>query len=342
MNKIFRGAHFTGFIYGSVLLILIHVVGTLGYRFIGGPSVTWIDGFYMTFITIASIGFGEIVDLSQHPMGRLFTVVIAVLGIGTISYLFSTFVALLLESDLNTALRIKRMKKEIAKLTGHYIVCGIGRIGTNVANELLKNKRTLVILERDRAALDLWLEDNPQTLYLQEDAAADEALRKAGLMAAAGVFAVTGDDSHNLMVSLSVKLLNPKARVVARVHDVRNTNKARRAGADEVISPDFTGAMRIASAMVRPHAVNFMDQMLRTDEGLRIEELIVPADCPDTALAELVPKSRDYILMATHEHGKWIFNPTEDHVVRAGVALVLMAGPDSRERLERLLKRQAA
>lgn len=338
MNKIFRGAHFTGFLYGSALLLLIHVVGTLGYRFIGGPSVTWIDGFYMTFITIASIGFGEIVDLSQHPMGRLFTVFIAVFGIGTISYLFSTFVALLLESDLNNALRNKRMKKEIAKLTGHYIVCGIGRIGTNVANELLKNKRTLVVIEKDRAALDSWLEDHPQTLYLQEDAAADEALRKAGLMTAAGVFAVTGDDSHNLMVSLSVKLLNPKARVVARVHDVRNTNKARRAGADEVVSPDFTGGMRIASAMVRPHAVNFMDKMLRTDDELRVEEVIVPAHCPDTALAQLVPKSRDYILMATHEQGQWVFNPPDDHVVKAGTALVLMTSPDGRAHLEQLLQ----
>lgn len=338
MNKIFRGAHFTGFLYGSALLLLIHLIGTFGYMFIGGPSVTWIDGFYMTFITIASIGFGEIVDLSNHPMGRLFTVVIAVFGIGTISYLFSTFVALLLESDLNTALRKNRMKKEIAKLAGHYIVCGIGRIGTNVANELLKNKRTLVVIEKDHAALDRWLGDHPQTLYLQEDAAADEALRKAGLMTAAGVFAVTGDDSHNLMVSLSVKLLNPKARVVARVHDIRNTNKAHRAGADEVVSPDFTGGLRIASAMVRPHAVNFMDQMLRTDDDLRVEEVIVPAHCADTTLAELVPKSRDYILMALHEHGKWVFNPADDHVVKPATVLVLMASPEGRMHLEKLLK----
>ena len=338
LNKLFRSAHFSGFLYGAGLLLLIHVIGTLGYMFIGGPSVTWIDGFYMTFITIASIGFSEIVDLSNHPLGRLFTVFIAVIGIGTMSYLFSAFVALLLESDLNAALRKKRMKKEIDKLAGHYIVCGIGRIGTNVANELLKNKRSMVVIEKDRAALDSWLEDHPQTLYLHEDAAVDEALRKAGLMAAAGVFAVTGDDSQNLMISLSVKLLNPKARVVARVHDVRNTDKARRAGADEVVSPDFTGGLRIASAMVRPHAVNFMDQMLLTDDGLRVEEVIVPAHWSDTTLAELVPKSRDYLLMAIHEHGQWVFNPTDDHVVKTGTALVLMTSPEGRAHLETLLK----
>ena len=140
------------------------------------------------------------------------------------------------------------------------------------------------------------------------------------------------------MVSLSVKLLNPKARVVARMHDIRNAAKARRAGADEIVSPDFTGGMRIASAMVRPHVVNFMDQMLYSDENLRVEEIIVPAHVPATPLAELVPKSRDYMLMATHEHGKWVFNPPDTHQVKAGTALVLMASPDGRAHLEKSLR----
>ncbi|MDP3651326.1 MAG: potassium channel family protein [Rhodoferax sp.] len=338
MKKIWRGTHFTGFVYGVVLLLLVHLVGTLGYRYIGRPSATWIDSFYMTFITVATIGYGETVDLSHHPIGRLFTVFIAVVGIGTMSYLFSTFVALLLESDLNAALRKKRMEKKIATLTGHYIVCGIGRVGSNVAHELLKTHRTPVVIESDRAALDRWLEHHPDALYLHADAADDDALHTAGVLSAAGVFAVTADDSHNLMVSLSVKLLNPKARVVARLHDIRNANKARRAGADEIVSPDFTGGMRIASAMLRPHVVNFMDQMLHSDDGLRVEEVLVPAGHPATPLSDLVPKSREYILMATHEQGKWVFNPADDHVVKAGTALVLMASPGGRVHLEKRLK----
>src|SRR5207244_6378471 len=119
-------------------------------------------------------------------------------------------------------------------------------------------------------------------------AASDEALRQAGLAHAAGVFAVTGDDSHNLMVALSVKLLHPRVRVVARLHDIGNADKARRAGADEIVSPDFTGGMRIASAMVRPHVVNFMDQMLRTDEALRVEEVVVPQGFAPKPIADAV------------------------------------------------------
>jgi voltage-gated potassium channel len=253
LREFLRGRHFSGLLYGSILLLLVTSVGTLGYHAIGAPSATWIDSFYMTFITIATIGYGEVVDLSQHPMGRLFTVFISVVGIGTLSYLFSTLLALLMDSDLNASLRKKRMEKLISHMNGHYVVCGIGRVGSNVATELIKTKRAFVVIERDRTALDNWLSHHPETLYLHDDAADDDALQRAGVAHATGVFAVTGDDSHNLMVALSVKMIHPKARVVVRLHDIGNTKKARRAGADEIVSPDFTGGMRIASAMVRPH-----------------------------------------------------------------------------------------
>jgi voltage-gated potassium channel len=337
LNKLFRSRHFSGLGYGALLLLLVHLIGTLGYHFIGYPAASWIDSFYMTFITVATIGYGETVDLSTHPMGRLFTVFIAVIGIGTMSYLFSTFVALLLESDLNAALRKKRMEKEISRLTGHYIVCGIGRVGTNVAMELVQTGRRIVIIESDREALNRWLEHQPDTPYLHADAADDDALRTAGVAQAAGVFAVTGDDSHNLMVSLSVKLLNAKARVVARLHDIRNADKARRAGADEIVSPDFAGGMRIASAMVRPHAVNLMDQMLHREDGLRIEEVTIPSGFAPTPVSQVVPRSKDYILMATHEQGKWVFNPPDDHLLQGGSTLVLMVTVGGRTQLEKLL-----
>ena len=337
ITKIIRSRHFNGLLYGGVLLVVITVCGTLGYHYLGRPVATWIDSFYMTFITIATIGYGETVDLSHHPMGRLFTVFIATVGIATLSYLFSKLVALLIDADLNADLRKKRMDKHIAALKGHYIVCGMGRVGSNVGNELLKTHRKFVIIENDRATLDTWLEHHPGSLYLHEDAADDSALQRAGLAQAAGVFAVTGDDSHNLMVALSVKLLNPKARVVVRLHDIRNANKAKRAGADEIVSPDFTGGMRIASAMVRPHVVNFMDQMLHTDDGLRVEEVTVPTGFVSKPLGTLMPKSKDYLLMAIHTHGNWVFNPADDYPVQAGAALVFMASPDGRAHLEKLL-----
>lgn len=335
-------SHYSGLMVGVVLMLVLHLVGTLGYMYIGRPNATWIDSFYMTFITVATIGFGEIIDLSTHPYGRLFTVFIAILGIGNMSYLFSSTVALLLESDLNMALRKKRMQKDIAKLRGHYIICGIGRVGSNVANELIKTKRNYTVIEHDKHMLEAWLQQQPAALHLLSDAADDEALKFAGVEHAAGVFAVTGDDSHNLMIALSVKLLNPRARVVVRLHDIRNANKARRAGADEIVSPDFTGGMRIASAMLRPHVVNFMDQMLHSDDGLRMEEVIIPPGHEATTVGVLVPRSREYVLVATHEHGHWVFNPADEHVIKSGTALVLMSTPGGRAHLEHVMNKSHA
>ena len=323
--------------WAALLLALVHVAGMIGYKMIGGPETTWLDAFYMTFITVATIGYGEVVDLTKSPGGRVFTMVIALVGIGTMTYMFSVVTAFILESDLNAALRRKRMQKKIAQLNGHYIVCGIGRVGVNVADELRKTGREFVVIEADRGALEVYIEQHDEALYLHGDAADDDLLRAAGVANAAGVFAVTGDDSHNLVVSLSVKQLNPKSKVVARVHDIRNAEKTRRAGADEIVSPDFTGGMRIASAMLRPNVVNFMDQMLRTDDGLRVEEVIVPEGFAARRLGDIALKSRDYILMATHENGKWVFNPDDEHVIRTGYALVVMTNPEGRVKLAALL-----
>jgi voltage-gated potassium channel len=337
LKKLFKSRHFKGLAYGSGMLGLVQTVGTLGYHYIGRPHATWIDSFYMTFITISTIGFGETVDLSHHPYGRLFTVAIAIVGVGTLSYLFSAMVALLVDADLDMAVKRRRMDKEIAGLHDHYIICGIGRVGSNVAKELGDTARKFVVIETDRAVLDAWLEHHPHTLYLHEDAADDAALQRAGLERAAGVFAVTGDDSHNLMIAMSVKLLTPAVRVVVRLHDIRNEKKARRAGADAVVSPDFTGGMRITAAMVRPHVVAFMDQMMRTDEAMRVEEVVVPLGVAPTELDKLLPPSREYVLLAVHEQGQWVFNPPPQHPVQAGTTVVLMTSPEVRQRVAQSL-----
>ncbi len=230
------------------------------------------------------------------------------------------------------------MDKAIARLKGHYIICGIGRVGSNVATELAKTARPFVVIEESEQAIGAYIEFHADAHHLHGDAADDDILREAGIADAAGVFAVTGDDSRNIVISLSAKQLNPRVRVVARVHDIKNADKARRAGADEIVSPDFTGGMRIASAMIRPHVVTFMDQMLRRDDGLRVEEVAVPPDFAPRPLGNLGMKSREFLLMATHRRGEWLFNPAEDHRIEPGDALVIMASAAGRAQVEGLLK----
>ena len=336
-SDVLKSNHAPGLITAGLVVLLVHVIGTLGYKFIGGEQITWVNSFYMTFITVATIGYGEVIDLTANPGGRLFTVFIAFTGIGAMTYMFSMLTAMILESDLNQTLKRKRMDKAISRLSGHYIVCGIGRVGSNVATELLKTGRKFVVIEEAEHALAAFAENHSEAFQLHGDGADDDVLLEAGIARAAGVFAVTGDDSRNIVISLSAKQLNPRVRVVARVHDIRNADKARRAGADEIVSPDFTGGMRIASAMIRPNVVSFMDQMLRRDDGLRVEEVLVPAGFTPRAIGSIALKSRDYLLMATHRRGEWLFNPGEEHRLEPGDALVIMANPAGRAAVESLL-----
>ncbi len=227
------------------------------------------------------------------------------------------------------------MLKRMSELKHHYIVCGIGRVGSNVAHELALTGRQYIVVDTNQEHINDYRERYSDITYLHGDASEDELLEQAGIKRAAGVFAVTGDDAKNLVITLSAKQLNPAARIVARCHEVNYIEKIRRVGADAIVSPDFTGGMRIASSMIRPQVVSFLDEMLRTDRGLRVEEVDIPQQFAGESLARLVPKSRDYVLMAVRSNGEWIFNPEDDFTVTGGNTLVLMTTPAGRIDLEK-------
>jgi len=321
----------------ALALIGVNIIGMFGYKIIGGPQVSWLDCLYMTFITIATIGYGEIIDLSHSPGGRVFTMAIGLVGIGVTTYLISTLTAFILEGDMNQAIRRRRMQKRIAALRRHYIICGVGRVGSNVAHELGITDRPYVVIETDKQAIERYLDKYPETLWTHADGGEDSALIEAGIERAAGVFAVTGDDSKNLVITLSAKLLNPQARVVARCHEVNYIDKIRKVGADAIVSPDFTGGMRIVSSMVRPQVVNFLDEMLRSDKALRVEEVHVPEAYGEGTVGGLKLNRRDFILLAVRAQNDWQFNPPDEFGIRPGNALVVMTTPDGRKSLEKSL-----
>jgi len=312
-------------------------VGSVGFWIISDYKATLLDCVYMTFITVATIGFGETIDLAPHPMGRIFLMGIATVGIANVTYATSKLTAFILEGAVNEDLRRQRMQDRIDALENHYIICGVGRVGGNVAHELLVTERVFVAIDEAPAAIEQFNDRHPKSLLLHGDGSDDDFLRRAGVERAAGLFAVTGDDGKNLLITLSAKQLNPAIRVVARLHDVRNTEKFKRVGADAIVSPDFTGGMRIASSMLRPTVVSFLDEMLRTDEKLRVEEVAVPAALASQSLAEAIPPSGEYMVLAVRSDGGWQFNPPSDYRLQSGNALVVMATPEGRRQLERAM-----
>jgi len=319
------------------ILVAVHLVGAFGFWVISDGRASVIDCIYMVFITVASIGYGEIVDLSNSPGGRVFNMGIAFVGIANLVYLTSKMAAFILEGRFDEVLRRRKMQEEIDRMSGHYIVCGVGRVGSNVAHELVTTERRFVAIDESVEAASLFRERYPAIPALHGDASDDEVLERAGIKQAAGVFAITGDDGKNLLITLAAKHLNAIARVVARCHEVRNIEKLKRVGADAIVSPDFTGGMRIASSMLRPAVVSFLDEMLRSDDKLRVEEVVVPDGFRSRALNEAAPQSRDFVLLAVRDGTAWEFNPPADYIVRAGQAIVVMAHPAGRRMLERAL-----
>lgn len=229
------------------------------------------------------------------------------------------------------------MEKKAAKYKGHYIICGMGGLGCHIANELCATKRPLVAIDININDI----EDTPEIFqqdgaFIAGDATDNNTLLKAGVEQARGIFAVTGDDNQNLVVSLTAKQLNPHIRVVSRCNEVKNTEKMKKAGADAVVSPTFIGGLRMASEMIRPTVVSFLDIMLRDKQkNLRVEEVSVPESFFGKAISALNLKHYPHILLlAIKTEGDWIYNPPSNYIINPQSTLIFMATPEGRQELE--------
>ncbi len=308
------------------LLVACLITGTLGYRLVEGWSL--FDGLYMTVITLATVGYGE-----THPLstaGRTFTMLLILGGIGVVAYAFSTITAIVVEGELTKALRRRRMDKNIAGLEGHFIVCGAGHTGGVICAELLKTGRQFVVVDRDASAIDrLVARLGADVPRLVGDGSEDEVLRRAGIERAAGVFAVLATDQDNAFVVLSAKGLNPKARVLACQKTIGVRDKLLRSGADGVVDPEFIGGMRLASEMIRPATVGFLDAMLRERSvHVRFDEIVVGEGSPAVgrSVDELRGSGAGPLLVAVvaASSDNYEINPPPRRLVRAGDRLVLI------------------
>jgi len=305
-----------------VLLAIVIMAGTAGYVLIERWKI--LDSLYMTIITIASVGYMEVNPLS--PGGRVFTIFLIVFGMGVLLFGISTFTAFLVEGELSEILRRRKMEKSISELKGHYIVCGMGRIGKHILNELHKTKRLCVAIDKNQDECKRLAEE--ERLFIKGDATSSAVLKSANITNAKGVFCSLPSDAENLLLVLTARGLNHSLRIIARAEEDESEEKMRRAGADGVVLPEFIGGLRMTSAMVRPEAVTFLDKMLKEQEEVyRVEDISVDegsALSGKTLKETGFMQGKGFSVVAVRKGDKYIFNPSGDEKIEAGDAIILI------------------
>lgn len=314
----------------GLALLVLFAVGTTGYTILEGWTVS--EGLYMTFLTLSTIGFQEVRPLSN--VGYFFTIGLGLTGIGLLSFVAIRSAQLLLASD---RLRERRIMKRIQDLSDHYIICGYGRVGERLAEDLRREDRSVVIVDIDEAVLSSL--NAPSQLYVRGNAEEEETLREAGIDRARGLILTLPEDSSNVFVALTAREMNPDLFVLARTVDHDNRSKLLNAGADKVIAPSEVGADRMAQVVLRPHTDQFLDHVLHTNTLSRqIDEAQVHQNAPlaGQTLAESNFRQQfDAIVIGIidAESGDMTFNPSPSEQIDAGDILIVLGETDVIEAL---------
>jgi len=323
-------------IRGLVFLVLVVAVGTAWFVLVEGHSL--LDGLYMTVITVSTVGFKEVVELDGS--GRLFTVILIIAGLTVLTYTLGSLGRVIVEGSIERYVGRRRMLREIDKLKGHYIICGHGRMGQILCEELTKEKVPFVVIEDGPEEADLLAEKG--YLAVLGDATEDTNLLKAGILKARGLVAVVSSNVDNLYITLSARVIcrdeNPDLYILSRGTDLQACDKIKRAGADRVVSPYVIGGMRIVQALLRPTVSDFLEIATQSSGlDLMFEELAIgsDSDLDGVALKDSgIRASYDVVVIAIKKRtGDMVFNPGPEAFLHNGDMLVALGDRDQLDRL---------
>jgi len=313
-------------IYAAAALLLVIVsIGTIGYHLIEG--MTLFEGFYMTFITISTIGFSEVGNLSDDS--RVLTIVISLMGIGIIAYIASQTTQLLFESEI---FKKRALKKQLGKMKDHYIICGYGRIGHRIARDLDNGKVPLVVVENGKSAIERVEQNN--LLYVEGNAQEEDVLLEAGIKKAKGVICTLSSDQENIFVTLMAREIREDVFILVRTNQYKNTKKILRAGANKVMSPYEIGADRMANVILRPHVDQFMERLSSGGKQDHVfdEVMIAPGSHLDgKSLTEAKIRQEYFVVIVAiipDKSDKIIFNPGSEDIMRGDDPLIVLGDMD--------------
>ena len=325
----------TAYIALTLLLVII-IIGISGYSLLG---FTFTEAFFMTVITIATVGFKEVHEL--EPNGMWFTALLIIFSFGIFAYAATTFGRYIIDGVFSNYYRDNKVKRKIDKLKGHVIICGYGRNGKQAAIELLDHNVPIIILEKDPSTLEELRASD--LLYIDGDATREEVLLHANLGEASALIATLPVDADNLFVVLSARELNSKLRIISRASMDHSDTKLKRAGADNVIMPDKIGGQRMAKLVVQPDVVEFLEYiMLQSTDSVVLEEIY----CKDMASIFLEKSIRELdirnesganIIGLKREDNSFIINPLPEVVLTPHDKLFALGTKTQINRLSQIL-----
>lgn len=333
---------------GSLLVLFgLTVVSTVAIFMVGEDRWSLFESLFLVVNAISTAGFREIDGMESVPFARGLTIVIIMFGLVSVSYFQSNLTAILVQGVIAQRFRLKRMEKRISELKNHVIVCGAGSTGIHAIEELHATKTPFVVIDRNRDMLDRLSRDlaGGDLLYVAGEATDDATLMAAGITRASGVVAALTEDRDNLYVTLSARSLNATARIVTKVIAVDAAPKMIRAGANATVSPNQIGGRRLASEIVRPTVVEFIDQMLHDKEDvLRLEEVLIPDGSwfVGKTLRDVPIRSETKLLVVALRIGKkFIYNPEPSSVLEVGSMLVVLGAAPNVAKLRTMVVKKA-
>jgi voltage-gated potassium channel len=325
--KAFRNLRFI-----AALLLLVIAIGTIGFHSIEGWS--WFDGFYMVITTLTTIGYQEVHPLSHA--GRIFNVFVILAGVSLLALAVGALSQALLEFELQSFFGRRRMEREIDRLNGHYIICGMGRVGRSVARELARKPVPFIFVESGEAKRQRYASEN--WLVIAGDATQEQTLRQAQIERARGLIAATTTDATNLYIVLTARGLNPHLKIIARASEDSAEKHLLTAGADSVVSPYLFAGQRIAQSLLRPNVVSFLDTAT-THLGIDLEigEVHINSDsvfAGKTIESSRIRQERGVIVLAIKRREQMKFNPAPDERIEPDDCLIAMGEPAQLRQLE--------
>jgi voltage-gated potassium channel len=316
--------------YGAALLCIVFIIGTLGFHFI--EDWTYLDAFFMTLITITTIGYQEIHPLTET--GKVFDIFLILLGVGSAAYVFATFTRFIVEGEMQRYFGRRRLDKTIMRMSNHYIICGNGRIGSLISQELLHSNKTFLVIDKDPAVIESL--ERTGVPHILGDASDEEILIKGGIKRSKGLIATASSDMTNVYIILVAKELNPDLFVLARAETEDSVKNLKRAGANKVVSPYLIGGRHMANIILKPTVVDFIElatgektgDFIIQMEGFKIKEdsRLVGKTLKDAPIR----KDIGLIVVAVRDRtGKMIFNPGAELKISADDVLVCIGDTES-------------